>query len=260
MNKKESEELNKYIKSLKSTISLSLKRLEARWNSWDIDSNEVERHEVTAAMVARQISLAKSFANNPQVWNFDLGPLIMRAMIENIINLKWIVKDPLVRARKFIEWGIGNEKLQIEKRIREIEESGGNPLEDESIESNRAWIDFHRYTFLTEVNLGSWSGKSVRQMAIEADCKDFYDLVYDPFSNNSHSSWNHIGKFNVNMSDNPLHKFLRLPYVDPGQIDSFYAILSMKYLSMIFDTFEEKFFPNIEEDSILDLFYERLSK
>ncbi|SHG85421.1 DUF5677 domain-containing protein [Flagellimonas flava] len=258
MNERESADLNKWIKSLKSIISLSLERLESRWNSWEIDATKITIYEVTGAMVARQISLAKSFSNNPQAWNNDLAPLIMRAMVENIINLKWILKDPLVRSRKFVEWGIGNEKLQVEKRVREIEESGGNPDEDLATESNIAWIDFHRYTFLTEVNLGSWSGKSVRQMSIEAECKDFYDLVYDPFSNNSHSSWNHIGKFNVQISENPLHRFLRTPYVDSGHIDPFYAELSMKYLSMVFDTFESKYFPDINEKSILELFQETI--
>ena len=257
MNKEEGEQLKQLIDILKYVVSSSIERLENRWNSWKIDANQIELHEVIGAIVARQISLAKSFSNNPQLWNNDLAPLIMRSMAENIINLRWIIKDPLNRAQKFIEWGIGNEKLQIEKRTNEIAEAGGDPMQDKAIELATAWVDFHRYTFLTSVNVGSWSGIPVRQMAIEADSKDFYDLVYDKFSNCAHSSWNHIGKFNVEISENPLHKFLRLPYVDPGHIDPFYAHLAIKYLSMVFDTFESEFFPDINEGSLLDLYDEQ---
>ena len=97
-------------------------------------------------------------------------------------------------------------------------------------------------------------------MAIDSGCKDCYDLVYDPFSNCTHNSWNHIGKYNVKISENPLHKFIRVPYVHPGEISSFYAELSIKYLSMVFDSFEKKYFKSNSDKSLLDIFYENLNK
>jgi hypothetical protein len=262
MNEQESKQLELYVKSLKDTIELSMTRLEDRWNAWPINANEIEIHEVIGAIIARQISLAKSFADNPQLWNNDLAPLFLRAMTENYITLNWILQEPLDRVRKFIEYGIGNEKLQIEKRKLILEEQGEDPDEDEAemIESRSQWIDFHRYSFLTTVDVGSWSGISTRQMAIDSGCKDFYDLVYNPFSNCTHSSWNHIGKYNVKMSENPMHKFLRLPYVHKGEIESFYANLSIKYLSMVFNSFEEKYFPEVEDESIRDFYYSKLEK
>lgn len=262
MNEQESLQLELYVKSMKDTIELSMTRLEDRWNAWSINANEIEIHEVIGAIIARQISLAKSFADNPQLWNNDLAPLFLRAMTENYITLHWILQEPLVRVRKFIEYGIGNEKLQIEKRKLILEGQGenSNESENEMIESRTQWIDFHRYSFLTTVDVGSWSGISTRQMAIDSGCKDFYDLVYDPFSNCTHSSWNHIGKYNVKISENPMHKFLRLPYVHPGEIELIYANLSIKYLSMVFNSFEEKYFQEEEDESILDFYYSKLEK
>jgi hypothetical protein len=260
MNEEESLQLETYVKCLKETIDLSMTRLEERWDAWPINANQVEIHEVVGAIIARQISLAKSFADNPQLWNNDLAPLFLRAMTENYITLHWILQEPLNRVRKFIEYGIGNEKLQIEKRKSILEEQNEDPDEVEMINSRLHWIDFHRYSFLTTVNIGSWSGISTRQMAIDSGCKDFYDLVYDPFSNCTHSSWNHIGKYNVKISENPMHKFLRLPYVHPGSIESFYANLSIKYLSMVFNSFEDTYFPKLKDDSILDIYYAKLEE
>lgn len=260
MTEKEVIQLEKYVKCLKESIDTSISRLEKRWNEWPINANEVEVHEVVGAIIARQISLAKGFADNAQLWNNDLAPLFLRAMTENYITMHWILHDPLDRVRKFIEYGIGNEKLQVEKRKVILGEQAEDPEKHEMMNSQLQWIDFHRYSFLTTVDIGSWSGISTRQMAIDSGCKDFYDLVYDPFSNCAHNSWNHIGKYNVKISENPMHKFLRLPFVNPGEIESFYANLSIKYLSMILDSFEEKYFPDSKEESILDIYYSKLDK
>lgn len=254
MNAQDAIMLTEYIDNLKSTVKNAISRLEKLWNSWEINVDQLEVHEVIGAILARQITLTKSFSNNPQLWNNDLAPLILRVMTDNYISLHWILKDPLDRTRKFIAYGIGNEKLQAEKRKMNIAENKLDQNEDELLMSQYQWIDFHRYSFLTTVDVGSWSGISTRQMAIDSDCKDFYDLVYDPFSNCTHNSWNHIGKYNVVMSTNPLHKFLRMPYVPTGEISSFYADLSVKYLSMVFDSFETKYFPDFNEKSILDIY------
>jgi hypothetical protein len=260
MNKEESVNLRLHIDCLKEVVRDSIKRLEKRWNNWAINPQEIEINEVIGAIIARQITLVKSFADNPQLWNNDLAPLFLRTMTENYITLHWILKEPLDRVRKFIAYGIGNEKLQIEKRKAILEEKGEGNNHTDMIENQMQWINFHRYTFLTIVDIGSWSGISTRQMAIDSGCKEFYDLVYDPFSNCVHSSWNHIGKYNVKISKNPLHKFLRLPHVNPGEIDSFYAELSVKYLSMVFNSFEEKYFPEIEEKSVLITYQNKLKE
>lgn len=258
MNEEDSFELEKYVQCLKEVVEISMTRLEDRWNSWTINAKEIEIHEVVGAIIARQISLVISFADNPHLWNHNLAPLFLRAMTENYITLNWILQDPLDRSRKFIEFGIGNEKLQLEKRKAILEENSENPEEIEMTNLRLQWIDFHRYSFLTTVDVGSWSGISTRQMAIDSGCKDFYDLVYDPFSNCTHSSWNHIGKYNVKISEDPMHKFLRMPYVHPGEIDSFYANLSIKYLSMLFNSFEDKYFAEKNDKSISDLYNAKL--
>jgi hypothetical protein len=76
---------------------------------------------------------------------------------------------------------IGARKAELKARALESKE------EEELVEVLEAWINRQRWSFLTDVNLGSWSGISTRKMAEEAGCLDFYNYVYAPFSACTHS-------------------------------------------------------------------------
>ena len=51
----------------------------------------------------------------------------------------------------------------------------------------------------------------------------------------THSTWNHVGRFNINASDNPLHKYSFVP--TDIEFDYCFDVLinSAKYLSKVFD-------------------------
>jgi hypothetical protein len=42
-----------------------------------------------------------------------MAPIILRAMVDLYITLSWIFKDPLERSKKYIAYGLGQEKLEI---------------------------------------------------------------------------------------------------------------------------------------------------
>jgi len=214
--------------------------LQVRWNAWPLDFAENELHEVVGSLLARQVSLASNFARSPGMWNSHMAPLVLRAMADVYITLAWILKDPIDRARKLITYGLGQAKLQIEHRTSQIRTEGDPPESDPVIKALAEWVESQRYMFLTEVDVGSWSGLSTRKMAEEADCLDFYRYVYMPFSSSAHSMWHHIGRLNLEMCISPFHKGHKLP-VDPDlEVDFSHMHLAAKYLDHAFCLFDRE--------------------
>ena len=211
------------------------------WNSWVININHKEIHEVIGGIIARQISLATHFIISTNNWTNEIAPIILRSMADNYINFSWILKDPHERVKKFIAYGLGQEKLIMEHRKNQAKEDGIDIENAPTINESKKWIDKQQYDFLTTVNIANWAGISVYKMAEEAECKDFYNYVYLPFSVAVHNMWNHIGKHNVRMSDNPLHKFLLIPTINEPTISINSPILAAKYVDICLEKFHKQF-------------------
>ena len=92
-----------------------------------------------------------------------------------------------------------------------------------------SWLNSQHFSFLQGVNVGSWSGMSTRKMAEEAGCMDLYRFAYTPYSFCAHNVWNHIGKFCLRHSQEPLHKFIRQPYFQDGPYEPSLFMNSAKY-------------------------------
>ena len=208
-----------------------------RWGKWQIDLTKCEMYEAVGALLARQVTLAIQLARAPAIWNGHIAPLILRTMADNYITLAWIFKDPLDRSRKFILYGLGQEKLQIEHRKRQPQ----NADNDRIIEAKEKWLNSQKYSFLTEINIGSWSGIDTRKMAEQAKCLDTYRFTYMPFSASTHSMWHHVSRYNLVYCPNPLHQCHRVPYVPlEVEIDIDYLYRAVKYVKKVFDLFDAK--------------------
>ena len=107
------------------------------------------------------------------------------------------------------------------------------------IDAQELFLNRERYTFLTDVNFGSWSDKPIKKIAEEAECKDFYHYVFTPFSNSAHGTWNHIIKYSLKPSSNPLHCFIKRPVFLDLEPDPHFAELSMRYLDKAFGIFDK---------------------
>ncbi len=232
------EELEKIIKSYTHNIEEDLKE---RWNSWEKDLSIPEKFEVIGGLMSRQISIAINFMSCSSIWTGHIAPIIIRSLVDNYINFAWILEDPLERARKFIYFGLGQEKLLLEHRKKELKTREPEEGENLVIEATEQWINKQRFTFLTEVSLKSWSEISVRQMAEESNCIDLYNYVYQPFSCAAHNMWNHIAKYNLVESENPLHKFFRKPAIYNLPPDIHYIELTAKYVDKMYKLFDNKF-------------------
>ena len=151
-----------------SFIKQARLELEERWKKWTIDISENEIHEVIGALLARQVTLARQMAECPPIWNGHIAPIILRAMADVYISLAWVLKDPLDRSRKFILFALLDSNQNLEHRKAQIGDRDPTAQEKMMIEATETWINSQRFTFLTEVNIGSWSGIPTRQMAEEA--------------------------------------------------------------------------------------------
>lgn len=241
------DEIKKLLEVVDTFIGDAEYELQSRWEAWSKDLSKNEMYEVIGALLARQTSLAVYFARAPEIWNGHIAPIILRAMADVYITLAWILEKPEERSQRFLSYGLGQQKLQLEHRKKQAEKEGRNPDDDPSIEMWEDWINSQRYTFLTEVDVGSWSGLNTRQMAEEAGCIDFYNYVYAPFSPAVHSMWNHISLYNLKRCDNPLHRHHQVPDTrrDVGS-DVHNLYLAAKYLNKAFRKFDEKMKINVE--------------
>jgi hypothetical protein len=241
------------LRMIERFVARAHEEFEDRLTQWPTDLAQQEVHEAVGALLARQLTLASQLASCPAIWNAHVAPLVVRAMADVYITLAWLMKNPVDRSRTFVLYGLGQAKLQLEHRKAELATRDPEPGEQEWIRALEAWINRQRFTFLTDVNLGSWSGIPTRQMAEEAACLDFYNYVYTPFSACAHSTWQHVAIYNLKECLNPLHRFHSVPTIPEPSLDPHYLYLSAKYLQKTFATFDSAFDTKSTLQSALDV-------
>lgn len=227
-----------YRKLIEAYCTLLNKGLQERWDKMRKDLYANEQQEVISALIARQVTLATCLARGPNICNWHLGPLVLRTMIDAYITLAWILEDPEKRSRLFILYGLGQEKLQIEHL--KASKSEDDPRIEQLINAREDWVNSQRYTFMTDVDIGAWSGISAREMAEQVGELNLYNFAYTPFSACGHNMWNHVGRFNLETCTNPLHKYHRIP-TNPDFGSDFDVVMnSAKYLEKTFRKVDEK--------------------
>ncbi len=117
---------------------------------------------------------------------------------------------------------------------------GEDIVENPQVKYREQWIDIQRYTFLTEVNIGSWSGIDTRRMADEAGCLEFYNHAYQSFTSATHNMWNHVGKYNLVLCPNPLHRYHGMPAVRRKPLNINFVLEAASYVDKAFTLFDEK--------------------
>jgi len=235
--------------------------LQELWERWPLDLSEKEMYEVVGALLARQVSLATHLALSPSAWNGHIGTLVLRSMTDAYITLAWILKDDsLARSIKFIEYGLGQAKLQLEHIKKQMEVEGRIAKDDPIVQALEAWINEQRLADLTEVDVGAWSGMDTRKMADEAGCTDLYNYAYSPFSSSVHNTWNHIARYNLQVCPNPLHRYHMIPVDRSISPDLDFVYQAAKYLEKSFKLFIEKTGVELEGKSAFQSFGEAMDK
>jgi hypothetical protein len=208
--------------------------LQTLWTSWKLDLSRNEMHEVVGGLLARQVSLATEMARSPEIWNPHIGPLVLRSMVDLHITISWILLEPEKRAQQYIAYGLGQVKLLIEHLKATALEGQLDTQTEETVAALEEWHNSQRLTFLTEVNVGSWSGLSTRKMAEEAGCLDLYTYAYTPLSEAAHSMWHHISLFNLQRCANPLHRLHSIPHSPRLMPQIYFLHMGANYLEQTF--------------------------
>lgn len=213
--------------------------LSLRVGAWKPDFSHIHVHEVIGGMLARQATLTKDIAHAPTLWTGHSAPILLRAMADVYINMSWLLLSPVDRCWKFILFGLGQAKLELEHHRAEIGSRAPSPQEVAMLEAGERWIDSQRINWMVDVDLGKWSSLSVRQMAEEANCIDFYNYVYTPFSACAHSMWHHVARYDLRKCGNPLHRYHRRPTSNTLDPDIHYLTLAAKYWSKTLNIFDQ---------------------
>lgn len=235
--KEENEEL--FHQLIDGLISKSMEDFESRWEQLEIDLYRVETFEVIGGLLSRQATLLIEMASSPSIWNGNIAPLILRSMTDLHITLAWILNSPDERSKKYILYGLGQEKLLIEHYKVEIEENN-DPDVIKMVELKEEWLGTQRREFMTEVNVGNWAQLDTRKMAKESGCESLYKFAYTPFSMIAHNMWNHISLYNMTPCQNPLHKYHNRPAILDVPIDLDYLYRATKYFDKTLRCFDEK--------------------
>lgn len=231
---------------LNDTIIAIEDALVDRWNKTYIENIDNIEYEVSMGLLSHQVYLSVHYISMPLLWNDGIGGIICRSIIENIINLAWILKgDSQQRAQMYIQHGRGQEKLQIERlkeRLCDLAE-GSEPYQSlaQQIERRETLLSTDQYPFLIDVNVGSWSDKNLRSLAMESGKEDLYKNFFDTFSNVSHGTWNVIAKHNMKRSNSPLHRYKLRPYLGVSQPNISWVSVIANWMDEAFEIFDNHF-------------------
>lgn len=239
-NKESDEKLQDFISGYKEVVVAGFAD---RWGKVKQEIYHKHITETIGALMSRQATLSIEMAAAPTTWNGHVAPLFLRCMVEVYIILAWILENPEERSKKYIEYGLGQEKLYIEyleEALREDPDSYDSGTISEMIEVRKGWLNAQLADWATEVNVGSWSGMSAREMAKEIGRESIYKHAYVPFSGAVHNMWQHVGIYNVVPCKNPLHKWHVVPKIHRAPIHADFMYRAAKYISITFECFDEK--------------------
>ncbi len=191
--------------------------VEHYWGASTPDIANPRRGEVLAGIVSREVRLASMIVGVPQLWSADILRILSRCQVESHVNLVWLI----ARANPddfaaFVEYGLGQEKLFVEHLSSKVESRGTSiPGGSEFVERMRTWVQGQIMSEFLPVNVGDWTDKSVRDRASEVGLDDDYQLGYAPHSSGLHGTWNVLAQTHLQHCLNPLHRFHRVPRLDP---------------------------------------------
>ena len=207
---------------------------------------ESDYRTVAEALVGRGLSLFMGLGISPVSWTGTTAPLSLRAMIEALIDLQYIAKDPEKRSRAYIEHGQGQEKLvahNAEKKLKEGMDAGLRRMMEQRVEVADEIIRQRKADWATDVVVGDWAKSNIRKRAEEAGLEELYTWGYQPWSNASHNAWSHLLRSNSIQCRNPLHRThgIGTAYMFWTEWNPDYMFRACKYLEMMTDVFDKEF-------------------
>lgn len=242
VKKLDNENFSKFLENLESYLIESCNYL---LDKLPENPNNHEVKSVLGGLVSRQVTLSIQMVNSPNMLNGHAAPLFLRAMTDLQISLAWILIDLEDRVKKYVIYGLGEEKLILEHYKKELED---NTLDlnykdevQKIIQFKEEWIRAQKPEYLVEVNLGNWAQLDYRRMAQEAGKESLYKFPYKIFSQNAHNMWNFISLYNCTSCENPLHRYHLVPSLKEAQIDIDFLYRAFKYTDQVYELIIQSF-------------------
>lgn len=230
--------MHEFLSKLNEFCNAAEAGVEERWAKLPVEIADGEEWEAVGGLLARQATICTQLAMAPTIWNPHIAPILVRSMIDCYITLRWVLSDPAKNAKDYVLYGLGQHKLFLEHlRSRAEEDPGLNRF----IQLEETWLNNQRADYVTTVDLGKLGDKSTWTMAQEAGCEDLYKFPFSRFSGVAHNMWQHVGRFNLEVCDNPLHKYHRVPVMPVFEPDLDWVRQAAKHLTRSFEAVDEKY-------------------
>ncbi|MBI4470941.1 MAG: hypothetical protein HY650_16625 [Acidobacteria bacterium] len=172
------------------------------------------KDEILSGLFARSVRLFCLMAEDSKLWRRDIGGIVLRCLADTTITFAYLAKCGT--AQEFVQfkkYGEGQEKLLMlhlqdtYPEYKTLEGRDASAIAQELGGFNAELIS---------IELGHWSKKDTRKMALACGMERLYRLVYSPGSGDLHGTWVSLKQSNLNRCIEPLHRLHRLPsFVQP---------------------------------------------
>jgi hypothetical protein len=201
-------------RALDESAAIAREYLEQLTVKLRLDLYDPTRDEVFFGLFARLSRLFILSASDANLWARDMGGIMLRCLADTAITFSYLaVAATEEDFRRFREYGEGQEKLLM-LHLQD------NYPDTQSLEGRSSdAIASELGGFIPEVlniELGHWTKKDTRRLAIDAGLERLYRLVYTPTSSDLHGTWFSLKHSNLCRCVEVLHRFHRLPtYTEP---------------------------------------------
>ena len=200
------------------------------------------KHESVFGFGLYSIALIEEIIINALQFSIT-GRMILRCLAEILITFSFLVKkDEEELWMNFREYGINQAILQKTKF-----ESFDTEVSFVKFDTLEHIANEDKASNLTEIELGHWAGKSLRELSLDSDTKNIYDLFYNWTSSYSHGNWGAIRESVYTNCGNPLHRYHQIPteyaHALPSILpDSIYLCNQiMSQINLVYPGFDQKF-------------------
>lgn len=139
------------------------------------------------------------------------GRLMLRSLSEGYITLAYLLHVDATKVwNQYRNYGQGQAKLSYLKSIDFSQKDKANFFSESDLEelaNEDKWEEF------VDIDLGSWSNKSIRSMSEDAGVKDLYDKFFTWPSGYIHGHWSAVRDTVYDLCMNPLHRLHRIPAI-----------------------------------------------
>jgi hypothetical protein len=170
------------------------------------------RDEVLLGLACRIFRLTIQVVSFPANWTEDIGEVFLRLVADAYIHFHWfLTKASPADFQKFYEYGLGQQKL-LSEHFRILFESHG--ISEDQARKMNPGIEFlsnHKMPDFINVNVGNWTDKTTRELAIDAGLHELYAFVYTPTSSTVHGMYDCLERHYLSYCINPFHKLHKVP-------------------------------------------------